>query len=257
MIKHSANLGFLWQEHDLIEGVRAAAKAGFVAVECHFPFETPAQDVKDVLNETGLTMISLNTYPGDREKGDFGVCADPERITEAHQVIDQALEYASLINTPNVHVMAGKIDTSANQQLAMQTFKDNLTYAANKADSLGIQVLIEPINNIDVPDYFVGDLDRAVDILNSLKLSNLKIMFDCYHIQKVHGELKKNLEQYLDLIGHIQIASFPKRNEPDEGEIDYSDLFNFIDELGYRGFIGAEYNPRTTTDEGLAWLKHS
>lgn len=256
MIKYSANLGFLWQEHDLIGGIRGAAKAGFVAVECHWPFEYPAQTVLDVLTETGLPMVGLNTYPGNREQGDFGVCADPDRVNEAHQVIDQAIEYAKKINTPNVHVMAGKVESSIDQKLAMKTFHDNLIYASNKAEQHGINVLIEPINRIDVPNYFVGDMNIAVDIVRSVNLANVKIMFDCFHIQKVHGQIKKHIEQNLDLIGHIQIASFPDRHEPDEGEIDYADLFSFLEQLGYSGYIGAEYNPRTTTDEGLAWMRN-
>jgi len=254
MLKHSANLGFLWQEHDLLDGIRAASKAGFVAVECHWPFGYQAQSVLDVLAETRLPMIGLNTYPGDRDKGDFGVCAHPDRIEEARQSIDQAIDYANQINTPNVHVMAGKVSADINQTLAKQVFLDNLNYAANKAKPKGITILIEPINRIDVPDYFVGDMYIALNIVKSLNLSNVKIMFDCFHIQKIHSELKKFIEQNLELIGHIQIASFPNRQEPDEGEVDYADFFSFLEQITYSGYVGAEYNPRTTTDDGLGWL---
>jgi len=255
MIKHSANLGFLWQEHDLLNGIRAAAKAGFVAVECHWPYEYSPQSVIDVLNETGLPMIGLNTHPGNREQGDFGLCAHPDKVNEARKSIDQSIDYAAQINTPNVHVMSGKVATNIDQNLAKQVFQENLIYAAKKAKNHGINILIEPINRTDVPDYFVGDLFIALNIIKELNKSNVKIMFDCFHIQKVHSELKKYIKQNLDLIGHIQIASYPNRHEPDEGEIDYADFFNFLDEIGYAGYVGAEYNPRKTTDEGLAWLK--
>lgn len=255
--KFSANLGFLWPEYDLLEGIRAAATAGFAAVECHWPFAYPAQIVLDILSETGLVMIALNTYPGKQDKGDFGVCAHPDRVLEAHQVIDQAIAYAAQINTPNVHVMAGKVAANADHKLAMQTFLDNLVYASQVAEPYGIDILIEPINNIDVADYFVSDMSIACDIvkkINAANVFNVKIMFDCFHIQKVHGELKKYIEQHLELIGHIQIASFPERHEPDEGVVDYLELLGLLERLGYAGYIGAEYNARTTTDEGLAWL---
>ena len=255
MIKHSANLGFLWQEYDLLDGIRAAKKAGFVAVECHWPFEYSTQAVLDVLEETGLPMVGLNTYPGNREQGDFGICAHPDRINEAREYIDQAIEYAAQINTPNVHVMAGKIEPSIDQTFAKNVFVDNLIYAAKKADAHRINILIEPINRKDVPDYFVGDMYTALNIVKTVNLPNVKIMFDCFHIQKIHSELKKYVEQNLDLIGHMQIASFPDRNEPDVGEIDYVDFFNFLEQIGYEGYVGAEYNPRTTTDEGLSWIK--
>lgn len=252
--KFSANLGFLWQEHDLIEGVRSAKKAEFDAVECHWPYEYSSQEVLAVLTETGLPMVGLNTYPGNREQGDFGLCAHPNRIEEARTSIDQAIKYAVKINTPNVHVMSGKVPTEIDQTLAKQVFKGNLIYAANKAKRHDITILIEPINRIDVPDYFVGDIFIAENIIKAVNLSNVKIMFDCYHIQKIHGEVKKHIEKNVDLIGHIQIASYPNRNEPDEGEIDYADFFQFLSEIGYDGYIGAEYNPRTTTDEGLTWM---
>ena len=255
MLKLAANLGFLWQQYDLLEGIKAAKKAGFDAVECHWPFAYSAQSVLDVLTETGLAMVGLNTHPGNREQGDFGICADPDRIDEARQTIDQAIDYAVKTKTSNVHVMAGKVPTHIDQTLAKKVFIENLVYAADKAKPYNITILIEPINRLDVPDYFVGDMFIAVNIVKSVDLPNVKIMFDCFHIQKVHGELKKHIEQNLALIGHIQIASFPNRQEPDEGEIDYAEFFSYLNQIGYKGYIGAEYNPRTTTDEGLAWLK--
>ncbi len=256
MMKFSANLGFLWQEHDLLEGIRVAKNAGFVAVECHWPYAYSQQSVRDVLTETDLTMVGLNTYPGNRDQGDFGVCAHPKRIAEARQTIDQAIDFAVHINTPNVHVMAGKVPVDIDQTLAKQVFVDNLSYAANKAQAHNIDILIEPINRIDVPDYFVSDMFIAQNLIKAVGLPNVKIMFDCFHIQKVHGEIKKHIEQNLDDIGHIQIASFPMRQEPDEGEIDYADVFNFLEKIGYQGYVGAEYHPRSTTDEGLDWLKN-
>lgn len=254
MIKHSANLGFLWQEHNLIEGIRAAKNAGFDAVECHWPFAHSTQDVIDVLDETSLRMVGLNTHPGDRDKGEFGICALHDRVSEARQSIDQALEYAAAVKCSNVHLMSGKISESMDHDRAIQTYQSNLIYASMKAEPLGITLLIEPINNIDVPDYFIKDIDSALGFVQDMGLSNLKIMFDCYHIKKAHGQVQNYLEEYIDLIGHIQIASFPNRHEPDEGDINYAALFSSLETLNYTGYVGAEYNPRTSTDEGLAWM---
>ena len=254
MPKLSANLGFLWTELELCDAVRAAKKAGFDAVECHFPYTTAANELINTLTETKLEMLSLNTAPGDIKKGEFGLCALPDRVDEAQQTIEQAIEYASAIGTKKVHVMSGK---TANTDEDMEVFLANLNYAAELAKPLGIDILIEPINRRDVPDYFLADLPTAVSIINKLALENIdniKIMFDCYHMQIVHGELKSMIQQNLDLIGHIQIASLPNRHEPDEGDVDYTELFQWLDKLGYDGYLGAEYKPRKTTDEGLAWM---
>ena len=251
MPKFSANLGFLWTELDLCDAVRAAKRAGFEAVECHFPYTTPSAELKTTLAETGLPMLSLNTSPGDVRKGEFGLCALPDRIDEAQHMIMQAIEYADAIGTKKVHAMAGKV---ANSDDAMAAFKSNLKYAANLAQAYGIDILIEPINQRDVPNYFLADLYSAVNIIRDLQVENIKIMFDCYHMSIIHGELKPLIKEHLDSIGHIQIASLPDRHEPDEGEVDYADLFKWLDEIAYTGYLGAEYNPRASTEAGLAWM---
>ncbi|GAA0405887.1 hydroxypyruvate isomerase family protein [Cocleimonas flava] len=261
--KLSANLGFLWQELSLVEGIHAAANAGFDAVECHWPFETPAEDVKQALEETGLPMLSLNTLPGDLSAGDFGVCAIPERENEARQYIKQAVDYAAQINAQHVHVMSGKIPEKVLQsggvsngylESCFDVYLSNLNYAADLAADHDIGILIEPINRQDIPGYYLSDIETAVETVACLSRSNIKIMFDCYHIQVAQGNLMKKLEQYLEYIQHVQIAAVPSRHEPDEGEVCYGRLLSWLYELGYTGYVGAEYRPRATTNEGLGWM---
>ncbi|WP_241001741.1 TIM barrel protein, partial [Pseudomonas viridiflava] len=93
------------------------------------------------------------------------------------------------------------------------------------------------------------------DICKLVGADNLKVQFDCYHCQIVEGDLTSKLRRDFAGIGHIQIAGVPDRNEPDLGELNYEHLFNVIDELGYKGWIGCEYRPKGDTSEGLAWLR--
>ena len=125
MTKFSANLGFLWTELRLPDAIRAAANAGFAAVECHWPYDTPAQKIKAALTETGLPMLGLNTYRGDIANGDNGLSALPDRVDEARAAIDQAITYAAAINCSAVHVMTG----FANGPDANNCFIENLKYA--------------------------------------------------------------------------------------------------------------------------------
>ena len=252
MIRFSANLGFLWTEHRLPDAIRAAATAGFSAVECHWPYATPAAEVNAALQETGLTMLGLNTQRGDVSNGDNGLAAITGRENEARIVIEEAINYAASINCPNVHVMAGFTDRGADAQ---QTFCDNLRYACSLAKPHGITILIEPLNHYDAPSYHLSTLDGAMDTLNTINDSHLKIMFDCYHLQIMHGDLLRRLEQHLPHIGHIQIAAVPDRSEPNNGEVHYINLLTSLDTLGWSGYIGAEYKPRGTTEQGLNWLK--
>lgn len=252
MIRFSANLGFLWTELSLPDAIRAAASAGFSAVECHWPYATPAADVNAALQETGLTMLGLNTQRGNVANGDNGVAAITGRESEARLFIEEAIAYAAKINCPNVHVMAGFTDRKAQAQ---RTFCDNLTYACELAKPQDITILIEPLNHYDAPSYHLSTLDGAMETLNSVNNDQLKIMFDCYHLQIMHGDLLRRLEQHLPHIGHIQIASVPDRSEPHNGEVHYRNLLTAVDAMGWCGYIGAEYKPRGTTEEGLDWLK--
>lgn len=251
MTLFSANLGFLWQELALPEAIRAAKAAGFDAVECHWPYTVPVESVRSTLQETGFIMLGLNTSRGDPAAGDNGLCAIPDRIEEARAAIRQAIDYAAAIKTPNVHVMAGKAQGDA----AHRTFVENLRYACELAMPYGITILIEPLNLRDAPGYFLSTSVQAVEIIETVGASNLKLMFDCYHLQIMEGDLTRRLERLLPLIGHVQIAAVPDRGEPDAGEIDYRHILKHLEHLGYRRPIGAEYRPHSTTDAGLSWME--
>lgn len=252
MARFSANLGFLWNELVLPEAVAAAAAAGFDAVECHWPYQVPAEEVKAALADAGLAMLGLNTLRGHVAAGDMGLSALPGREAEARAAIDEAIAYATATGTRNVHVMAGAPGGAAG---ARDTYLGNLAYAAGRARPHGIGILIEPLNHRDAPGYFLSTSDAAIAIIAELGEPEVRLMFDCYHVQIMEGDLMRRLERHLPIIGHIQIAAVPSRREPDEGEVAYERLIAAIDGMGYCGFIGAEYRPRTGTAEGLGWLQ--
>lgn len=250
-MRYSANLGFLFTDLPLPQAIHAAKDAGFDAVECHFPYDVPAADVATALQETGLAMLGLNTWPGDKAAGDFGLAALTGREDEARAAIAQALDYAIATGTKAVHVMAGRTDGG---KRAEATFRANLAHACDLAAAHGITILIEPINTRDVQGYHLSRTDHAQQIIAALGKPNLKLMFDCYHMQIMQGDLATHLRALLPVIGHVQIAAVPDRGEPDQGEVDYRWLMAHLGGLGYSGFIGAEYRPRAGTLSGLGWL---
>ncbi|MBS8260409.1 isomerase [Roseibium polysiphoniae] len=250
-MKFSANLGFLWHDRPLPEAISLAAAAGFEAVECHFPYETDPAEVRAALSDTGLPMLALNTLPGDRNAGEFGLCALPGREADARRVVSQAVDYAALIGVRKVHVMAGL----ASGEPAHRTFLSSLAFASDLAAKAGLTVLIEPINTQDVPGYFLNTTDQALEILAELDRPNVKLMFDCYHVHIMEGDLASRLRVCLPMIGHVQIAAVPGRGEPDQGVIDYVAVMKQLRQLGYDGFIGAEYKPRATVEDGLGWMQ--
>lgn len=250
-MRYSANLGFLFTDLPLPQAINAAKQAGFDAVECHFPFDVPPADVAQALADTGLGMLGLNTWPGDRSAGDFGLAALPARKDEARAAIAQAVAYAADTGTQAVHVMAGRTDGGTE---ADATFRANLAHACDLAGPHDITVLIEPINTRDVPGYHLSRTEHAVRLIDAVARPNLKLMFDCYHTQIMQGDLATHLRDLLPLIGHVQIAAVPDRGEPDQGEVDCIWLMQHLQDLGYSAPIGAEYKPRAGTTQGLGWL---
>jgi hydroxypyruvate isomerase len=249
MTKFSANLGFLWSDRPLVDAIHAAHAAGFDAVECHWPYDHDPAAVKAALGATGLGMLGLNTLRGDLDAGDNGLAALPGRQDEARAAIDRAIAYAGAIDTPNIHVMAG----FAEGMRAESCFVENLRYATDAAP--GITFLIEPLNHHDAPGYFLNHTDQARRIIDSVGAPNLKLMFDCYHIQILEGDLSRRLSANLDITGHIQFAGVPSRGRPDRGEIDYRHVFAHIADMGYDAPLGAEYRPEDgDTDASLGWM---
>jgi hydroxypyruvate isomerase len=249
-MKFSANLGFLFRERALPDAVRAAAKAGFTAIEVHWPYDTDPAVLRATLAEVNLPLLGLNTAVGNRESGDFGLAAIPGREAEARRAIDQAIDYIAAAGGNAVHVMAGNAEGAA----ARATFIENLRYAGERIGGRAITILIEPLNHRDGPGYFLRTLEQAVGIIEAAGVERLKVMFDCYHMQIEGGDLLRRYEKHRAHIGHVQIASVPDRNEPDTGEIAYDRLLPAMVDAGYTGWIGAEYRPRGETLAGLGWL---
>jgi 2-dehydrotetronate isomerase len=248
----SANLGFLWKELRLPDAIRAAKRAGFDAVECHWPYEVPVADVKAALAETGMIMVGINTRQGANGPADFGVNSLPGREDEARLLIDEAVAYAAAIGARNINAMAGKSGRGPGSE---ETLRRNLAHACAAAAPHGVTIVLEPINQRDAPGYHVSLVEQAIETIDAVGAPNLKLMFDCYHTQIMQGDLIRRLEATRPYLGHIQFAAVPSRAEPDEGEVNYPNVFAAIDAMGWKGFVGAEYKPRGTTDEGLGWLK--
>jgi len=249
--KFSANLGFLWRELSLPDAIRAAKRGGFDAVECHYPYNVPVDDVRRALTETGFVVVSLNTRQGVNGPADFGVNALPGREAEARGYIDEAVAYAASIGCRCINAPGGK---SGGTEAAESTYRGNLAYACATAAPHGITVLVEPINQRDAPGFHVSLVEKAIATVEAVGAPNLKLLFDFYHTQVSQGDLIRRFEAARPWLGHIQFAGVPLRGEPDEGEVNYANVFAAIDEIGWDGYVGAEYRPRGSTDEGLGWL---
>lgn len=254
MPRFSANVGLLWADRPLPERLDAAARAGFRAVEMHFPYEVPAAQIAAVARRSELTLLGINTAPGEAARGERGLGALPGRERDFQATLDQCIEYCSESGARAIHVMAGNV-APPDRQRARAVFAANLRLASTKAAVHGLTLLLEPLNPRDNPGYFYSTVAEAVELIEELALENIKLQFDVYHVAISEGDVLTKLRRYMPLIGNVQIAAVPTRAEPDEGEIAYRAIFTALDTLGYDGWVGCEYRPRGDTNEGLCWME--
>ena len=253
MPRFAANLTMMFNEVPFLDRFEAASKAGFSAVEFLFPYAFSAEEIGKRLHANGLTQALLNLPPGNWDAGEKGFAALPERFSDLKQSLDTALPYVQATGVKRVHLMAGLANRDDSK--AVEAFYKSVAWASEFFAPHGLDVVIEPINPRNVPGYFLNDFGFARDLIRELNIANLKLQFDIYHCQIIHGDVTMRLREMMPIIGHIQIASIPSRNEPDGEELNYPFLFGELDRLGYRGFVGCEYNPRGKTTDGLGWFK--
>ncbi len=250
MPRFCANLSMLFTELPFLDRFEAAARAGFNGVECMFPYDVPAADIADRLKANNLVQVLFNLPPGDWAAGERGIAALADRTDEFRAGVEQALGYALALGCGKVHCLAG----IAAGTKARETYVANLRHAARAFAEHGIDVLIEPINTRDIPGYFLTGTQQALDVIAEVGAANVRLQYDCYHMQIMQGDLSPTIERLLPSIGHIQVADTPGRNEPGTGEINYPFLFAHLDRIGYGGWVGCEYRPLAATQDGLKWL---
>ncbi len=253
MPKIAANLTMLFTEVPFLDRFEAAAKAGFKAVEFLFPYAYPAAELKARLQGNGLQLVLHNLPPGDWDGGERGIGCLPDRTEEFRAGVGKAIEYATALGAPQLNCLAGKAPQGADDTLLRKTFVGNLKHAAAEFKKAGLKLLIEPINYYDIPGFYLNRTAQAISILDEVGADNAFVQYDIYHAQRMEGELASTIKANLPRIAHMQLADNPGRNEPGTGEINYRFLFGWLDEIGYKGWIGCEYKPKTNTEAGLGW----
>jgi len=253
MPKFAANLTMLFNEVPFLERFEKAANNGFTAVEFLFPYAFDAQEIRDRLTRHQLTLVLHNLPAGDWDAGERGIACHPDRVQEFREGVARAISYATALGVSQLNCLAGKTPSGVSAEVLRKTFVENLRFAATELKKAGLKLLIEPINTFDIPGFYLSGTSQALAIMDEVGADNLFLQYDIYHMQRMEGELAASMQRHLPRIAHLQLADNPGRNEPGTGEINYAFLFQFIDKIGYTGWIGCEYKPATTTEAGLGW----
>jgi hydroxypyruvate isomerase len=254
MNQFAVNLSTIFTEVPFLERFKKAKDAGFSLVECQFPYPYSIANIKEQLVKHQLSMVLINLPPGNWETGDRGLASDSNRIEEFRNSVDQGIQYATALNISNIHCMTGILSTELDRKQAREVFIKNIKYAALKMAKHNLTLLIEPINSFDIPGYFLSTIDDAVDTIQEVRMPNVKLQYDFYHIQRMQGNLLSTFQLYSEVIGHVQIADVPGRHQPGTGEIHYPNVFHFLKDHGYKGFIGLEYIPKEKSEDSFDWL---
>ncbi len=253
MIRLAANLSMMFDDLPFLERFDAAADAGFKGVEFLFPYEVDASTIAARAASRDLSIVLFNFPPGDWGAGERGIAAMPDRVADFRASTTRALDYASALHCPRLHVMAGKVQAD---ERTRATLVQNIAFAADAAASHGIDILLEPINTrVDMPGYFYATSAAAMAVIDEVARSNVRLQYDIYHMQIMEGDLARTIERLLPHIGHMQLADNPGRTDPGTGEINYRWLLDYIDRLGYEGWIGCEYRPKEGSSNNLAWAE--
>jgi len=251
-MKFSANLSFLFQEQkDLKDRYAAAKQAGFSCVETGFPYSVPAKELAQVCKEEGLQQVLINTFPGDN-LGFGGRVGEEDQFMES---LKRSLEYCTLLDCHLLHIMAGRQMEGVSKETAMQTFKSNLEAALPLLKAARVVGLIEPINPYSVPSYNMDSYEDAVQLVKDLNSPWVRLQLDVFHMQQIKGNITRNINDLLPIVGHVQIAQVPGRGEPDsDGEVNFKHVLATLESLNYKGWVGLEYSPVGKTEEGLQWI---
>jgi hydroxypyruvate isomerase len=255
MPKLAANLTMLFGEVPFLERFKAAADAGFDAVEYLFPYDYDGDVLRRQLRDHALTQVLHNLPGGNWAAGERGIACLPDRVDEFRAGVDKAIDYATALECGRVNCLAGIPPLSVSASAAGETLTRNVEYAAARLKSAGIKLMIEPINTRDIPGFFLNQTRQALDIIAATGSDNAFVQFDIYHMQIMEGHVASTIEKHLPSIGHMQLADVPGRHEPGTGEIDYGSLLDLVDRIGYAGWIGCEYIPLAGTVAGLRWAK--
>jgi hydroxypyruvate isomerase len=252
MARFAPNLYHQFLELPTRRRFAAVREAGFDAIEWHFPYELPRDELRTLLRDNGLTFVNAVT-PVDWTK-EKGLAAQPGREADFKRAAAIGLDYALHCDFKTLHPGPGQIPPGVERARCIDTFVRNLDDLCGQALGSSLTLVIEGVCNARFPNYVLQTMNDAIDVVKLVNRPNLKVVYDTFHLRhEEKGPLVDILERSWDYIGHIQIGNAPIRYEPGVGELDLFYLIDRIDAKGFQGWIGLEFDPSKDTWSSLTW----
>lgn len=254
MRRFCANLSMMFLEHEPLERLGAAARAGFTGAETQSPYDTPAEAMAAAAGRAGIEIANFNLRGGDRAAGEVGVACLPGRETEFRASVAEARAYAETVGCKRVNALMGIVPAGADRSRCLDTLARNLDWGASELAKAGVLLITEPMNRHDRPGYCINRVEEAAAFIRDIGNGNLRLEADVYHMAREEEDVIEVLGRNADMVGHVQFADVPGRHEPGTGTLDFAAIFGALDAAGYTGWLSAEYNPAGRTEDGLGWL---
>jgi len=255
-MKIAANLSMLFTELPLAERIMAARIAGFDGVEIQFPYELPALQLKELLERAGLPLVLINLPAGDFMQGGAGLAAVPSRQAEFDAALQEGLTYAAMTRPLRVNVLPGRLAEGVTREQALETLIANLRKSAEAFALLGVRVVCEAINPLDMPGFLINTPAHLQTLLERVDLPNCQAQLDLYHMARQGLDVAAGIRLLGSRIGHVQFADCPGRGAPGTGSIAFGPLLEALRTVGYSDWLAAEYRPDSaSTSTSLGWLE--
>ncbi|MGR6318286.1 TIM barrel protein [Micromonospora soli] len=236
------NLGLLFTELPWRRRFAAAADAGFDRVEFPWP-PLPPDEVAGLVRAAGVQVALVNMDAGDLAAGERGYSNDPRLSPRWRDQLRRAVDLARDIGCPLVNVLAGRRLPDVDEWDQRRCLTDNLRWAADLAAAAGLTLVVEPINDRDIPGYLLPRVPDVIALLDQVGRPAVKLQLDAYHVAAMGDDVAKTVAAAAGALGHVQIADFPGRHEPGSGALDVEALLAALDVAGYDGGLALEYEP--------------
>lgn len=247
----SVCIDMMFGKYEFYERFEAVKRTGIDTVEFWKWSNKDIYKVSTLLKEHGMKLCLMNIdsknagLSNDLSKG----ILNRKRSGELIGAIEESTSVCEKTGCFSLIVLIGENDEKLNYCEQKENIYDTLEKAAPYAEKYGITLMVEPLNAYDRKNYFMPESDPLAEIIRKVKSKNIKMLFDIYHQQRTEGNVIERIEKNIDIIGHFHVADSPKRTEPGTGELNYSNIFRFIEKTGYKGYTGLEY--RATLDDEL------
>ena len=167
--------------------------------------------------------------------------------------VGASIKVAKKLNCKNLigPVGLGQPTSSLSRQQQLANAIENLRAVAPLLEESNITLIVEPVNPFNHKDCLLRESAEAAYVIHEVESPKVKMLYDFYHQQLTEGNLINNAKKYFDLIGFFHVGDVPGRHEPGTGEINYRNIFKFLDEYGYEDYVSLEFIPTGNHKEAI------